>query len=60
MKYKNLSYVTIHKIQSLISNIFQMDLVEEIMQSGLYAVMLDESIDLSVQTHLSLCVRDVN
>ena len=49
-----------HEIQSCISNIFQRDLVEEILQSEMYAVMLDERTDLSVQTHLSLCVRDVN
>ena len=59
MKYKNLSYVTINEIQSCISNIFQRDLVEEMLQSEMYALMLDESTDLSVQKHLSLCVRYV-
>lgn len=59
IKYKNLSYVTINEIQDCISSIIQRSLVEEIVQSDFYAVMIDESTDLSVQKHLSVCVRYV-
>ena len=58
-KYKSLSYVTINEIQDCISNILQRSLVEEIIQSEFYSVMIDESTDLSVQKHLSVCVRFV-
>lgn len=59
IKYKNLSYVTINDIQSCISSIIQRSLIEEILQSDTYAIMIDESTDLAVQKHLSICVRYV-
>ena len=42
-KYKNLDYVTINEIQDCISNILQRSLLEEIIQSKFYSVMIDWS-----------------
>ena len=59
MKYKNISWDTISDIQGCISNIIHRDLVSEVNESGVYALMLDESTDLTVHKHLSICVRYV-
>lgn len=48
IKYKNLSWDTIHDIQSCISTVIQRDLVSEILDSGVYAIMIDESTDLTI------------
>ena len=38
---------------------FERGLVSDILESGVYTIMLDESTHLTGQTHLSICVRYV-
>lgn len=59
IKYKNLSWDTIKEIQSCISSIIQQEVIEEVLQSDFYALMIDESTDIAVQKHLSVCIRYV-
>ncbi|XP_061173439.1 uncharacterized protein LOC133182609 [Saccostrea echinata] len=59
IKYKNVSWDTVKEIQSCIATIFTREIIKDIMESSFYAVMIDESTDLTVQKHLSLCIRYV-
>ena len=59
IKYKNISWDTVTEIQSCICTVIQREIVEEMKLSNVYAVMIDESTDLAVQKHLSVCVRYV-
>lgn len=54
IEYKNLSWNTVSEIQSCISTIIQRELVSDINESDVYAVMLDERFD-SAETFISLC-----
>ena len=58
-KYMNLSHGNVSEIQECITTMFERSLVEEIKESEYFAVMIDENTDLSVQKHLSVCVRFV-
>ncbi|XP_045212023.2 zinc finger protein 862-like [Mercenaria mercenaria] len=58
--YRNLSWDTLSEIQKYICTIIKRDLIEHIRESDFYAIMIDESTDLTVQKHLSICVRYVN
>ena len=57
VKYRNLSWDTISDIQKSIGKVITSDLVSDINASPTYAIMLDESTDISIQKHLSICVR---
>lgn len=57
LPYKNLSWDTIDNIQKTISKHLTSDLISEIKQSPTFAIILDESTDVSVTKHLSVCVR---
>lgn len=59
MKYKNLSWDIASEIQSCISTVLQRELVSDIIESDVYAIMIDESTDLTVRKHLSICARYV-
>ena len=55
--YKNLSWDTIHEIQVTISNVLTTSVVQDIESSPYFSIMLDESTDIAVSKHLSICVR---
>ena len=57
VKYKNLSWDSIDGIQKSISKILTSELVLDLKMSPAYAIMLDESTDISITKHLSVCVR---
>jgi len=57
VKYKNLSWDTVDGIQKEISKVLTQNLVSEIKSSPTFAIMLDESTDISVQKRLSICIR---
>lgn len=59
MKYTNLSWDTITDMQSSIAHVLQADLVSDIKASGVFALMLDESTDVTIDKRLSICVRYV-
>ena len=54
--YKNLSWDTIHEIQVSISNVLTTSVVQGIESSPYFSIMLDESTDIAVSKHLSICV----
>lgn len=57
LDYQNLSWVTVDDILKSISKILTKNLVSEINSSPTYAIMIDESTDVSVEKHLSICIR---
>lgn len=59
MPYQNLSWSTIKEIQEIISENYKKDLVSEINTSNFFALLLDESTDITVSKRLSICVRYV-
>lgn len=59
MEYQNLSWDSIIEIQSCISTVFVKEIVAEMTQSDVFAVMIDESTDLAVQKHPSICAKYV-
>ena len=58
-KYKNLSLDTITEIQSCITMVFTREIIKNILESSVFAIMIDESTDLTVKKHMSLCIRYV-
>ena len=59
IKYRQLSWDTLCEIQSCITKAIRDELVSEIVQSEFYSIMIDESTDLTVQKHLSICIKYV-
>ena len=59
MRYQHLSWTTIGEIQQCISTILKRSIVDEINTSDHFSLMLDESTDISVEKHLSICIRYV-
>ncbi|XP_053392615.1 zinc finger protein 862-like [Mercenaria mercenaria] len=59
MPYKNLSWTTVTEIQDIIADNYKKDLITEINTSNFYALLLDESTDITVSKRLSICVRYV-
>ncbi|XP_053395815.1 SCAN domain-containing protein 3-like [Mercenaria mercenaria] len=59
VKYTNLSWDSITKMQNSIAHVLRDELVNEIKSSGGFALMLDESTDETVDKRLSMCVRYV-
>ena len=59
VKYTNLSWDSLCEMQSSIAHILRSELVEDVKSSGVFAVMLDESTDVTVDKRLSICVRYV-
>lgn len=59
ISYKNLSWDTVTEIQKCLSTVIMKNIVSEIKKSSVYALMIDETTDLSVQKKLSICVRYV-
>ena len=57
IKYKNLSWDTLSGIQSSIKSVLQKEIVTDILESDFFSVILDESTDLTVEKHLSICLR---
>jgi hypothetical protein len=57
IKYQNLSWDTLHEIQSTISSVLTTSVISDIESSPFYSLMLDESTDITVNKHLSICVR---
>ena len=60
IKYKNLSWNTLVDIQSCIKTTQQKDIVSGVKDSEFFSVMVDESTDLKVEKHLSVCLRFVS
>ena len=58
-EYQNLSWSTIDNIQESICSVMTKALVDEINSSPSFALMLDESTDITVDKRLSICVRYV-
>ena len=58
-EYQNLSPTTIGGIQDSICRVMTKTLVDEINSSPSFALMLDESTDITVEKRLSICVRYV-
>ena len=59
LQYQNLSWDSIKDIQSCISDTIQRSIIEAVLISLFYGIPLDESTDISVQKHLSICIRYV-
>ena len=59
LQYQNLSWDSIKGIQSCISDTIQRSINEAVLNSQFYGILLDESTDISVQKHLSICIRYV-
>lgn len=57
--YKNLSWDSITDMQESISYTLTKKMLKEIKESNVFALMLDESTDVTVEKHLSVCVRYV-
>ncbi|XP_052233429.1 zinc finger protein 862-like [Dreissena polymorpha] len=57
IKYTNLSPDTVSEIQTSIEHVLREGLVNDIKSSPVFAMMLDESTDLTVDKRLSICVR---
>ena len=60
MPYRNLSWTTITEIQSIIAGFLKKDLTDKLRHSMYFAVLIDESTDITVSKRLSICVRYVN
>ena len=60
IQFKNLSWDSIKDIQSCISDTIQRSITEAVADSQYYGILLDESTDISVQKHLSICIRYVH
>ena len=59
LQYQNLSWDSIKDIQSCISDTIQRSVIEAVLNSQFYGILLDKSRDMSVQKHLSICIRYV-
>lgn len=59
ISYKNLSWDTISEIQRCMCEVFKQEIVAEIEKSVFYSIMIDESTDITMKKHLSVCVRYV-
>ena len=59
MPYQNLSRTTVSEIQGIIAEHYKKDLVTQVNASNYYAILLDESTDITVSKRLSICVRYV-
>ena len=59
ISYRNLSWDTISEVQECLAQISKRQIVDRINESEFYAIMIDESTDISVQKNLSICVRYV-
>lgn len=59
VKYTNLSWDSITEMQNAISHVLQDELINDIKKSEIFAIMLDESTDVTVQKRLSICIRYV-
>ena len=60
IQFKNLSWDSIKDIQSCISDTIQRSITEAVADSQYYGILLDKSTDISVQKHLSICIRYVH
>ena len=59
LEYQNLSWNTIKAIQNCISDTIQRFIIKEVLESQFYGILIDESTDITVQKHLSVCIRYV-
>ena len=57
LEYQNLSWNTIKAIQNCISDTIQRSIIKEVLESQFYGILIDESTDITVQQHLSVCIR---
>ena len=60
IQFINLSWDSIKDIQSCISDTIQRSITEAVANCQYYGILLDESTDISVQKHLSICIRYVH
>ena len=56
IEYQNLSWTTVTDIQDCIANVLKKTLIEKINRSEYYAILLDETTDITVRKRLSICV----
>ena len=57
IEYQNLSWTTVTDIRDCIANVLKKTLIEKINRSEYYAILLDETTDITVTKRLSICVR---
>lgn len=57
MPYQNLSWSTVTEIQNIIAESLKKEIIDKINASKFFAVLIDESTDITVSKRLSVCVR---
>ncbi|XP_060596481.1 zinc finger protein 862-like [Ruditapes philippinarum] len=60
ISYRNLSWTTITEIQNLIALILKEDLIQRLRSSEYFAMLIDETTDVSISKRLSICVRYIH
>ena len=60
-EYQNLSWNDITATQSCLSDAIQRSIIQEVLESQFYRILIDEfqKEDITVQKHLSVCIRYV-
>ena len=58
-KYTNLCWITIAEMQNSIAFVLKREQVKDINESPVFAIILDESRDVTVEKRLSICIRYV-
>ena len=57
IEYKNLSWTSISDIRDCIAKVFSNSLIDKINKSEYYALLIDETTDVTISKRLSICVR---
>ncbi|KAH3818002.1 hypothetical protein DPMN_119587 [Dreissena polymorpha] len=60
MPYRNLSWTTITELQNINASYVKKETVDKLSKSDFFAVIIDESTDITVSKRISLCVRYVH
>jgi hypothetical protein len=55
ISYRHLSWTTITEIQNLIALILKQDLIQRLNSSVYFAILIDETTDVSISKRLYLC-----